>query len=245
MQSSILQRIIGACVLAGIIALLWSLVFEDYEPQKLDQQSQIPDTPAFEKFEVEGGSILVKKQKELAEKQEQEKQQALSEKAQAVKPIIAKADTAKSDSQKSNQSGPQEKSKSQSKPKPKQTTKPKESPKPQKTAQAKPDKKPKPAAKAPSDDKQYENRQYDDNGVPITWVVQVASFSSEDNAKKLLKRLVDKQYKAYMRTNTSGDKTIYRLKIGPFIDLAKAKKVKGEIKRDFKLDGLVARYKVH
>lgn len=86
---------------------------------------------------------------------------------------------------------------------------------------------------------------FNDKGVPVTWEVQVGSFASEQNAQKLLKRLIDKNYKAYIRTNKNGDKTIYRLKIGPFIELAKAKQVNSEIKRHFKLDGLVSRYKVH
>lgn len=224
MQSSIIQRIVGAIVLAVIIAILWSLVFEDFEPEKLNQNTQIPETPAFEKFEVKDGSILVKKQQELEEKQEiverqkaAEKQtlakQTTDEKEQVIKPIVAQTvksqeTTTKKATSKVESTKPVVKSK---------TSLP-------------------PVKSAPK---------YDENKVPVTWVVQVASFSSEDNAKKLLKRLVDKKYKAYIRTNSSGGKTIYRLKIGPFIDLAKAKRVNTEIKRNFKLDGLVSRYRVH
>lgn len=217
MKSSILQRIVGAIVLAVIIAVLWSLVFEDFEPEKLNQNTQIPETPAFEKFEVKDGSILVKKQQELEEQKELEKQKAL-ERQKELEKKQALAEKQKPAEKPKAETAAKEPSVNPSKP----STVSKPSLPPVKSAP-----------------------KYDENKVPVTWVVQVASFSSEQNAKKLLKRLVDKKYKAYIRTNASGDKTIYRLRIGPFIDLARAKRVNSEIKRDFKLDGLVTRYRVH
>jgi DedD protein len=85
----------------------------------------------------------------------------------------------------------------------------------------------------------------DEQGVPMTWVVQVGSFADEGNAKKLLDRLTSKGHQAYMRSNNTGPKTVYRLYIGPLLEKRKAIQINTQIKKQFNLNGLVVRYKVH
>ncbi len=56
------------------------------------------------------------------------------------------------------------------------------------------------------------------------WVVQVASFSNESNATKLVDKLKQNQFKAYRRKVVSNGKTVYRVFVGPYIDKTKAQK---------------------
>lgn len=51
MNDGLKQRLIGAIVLLCLALILWPLIFSDPAPE-LDRTSQIPPTPAFEKFAV-------------------------------------------------------------------------------------------------------------------------------------------------------------------------------------------------
>ncbi len=58
------------------------------------------------------------------------------------------------------------------------------------------------------------------------WIIQVASFSSLTNAKKLVSKLKSAKYKAYRRkARNKQNKTIYRVFVGPYIEKTKATNV--------------------
>ncbi|WP_168204146.1 SPOR domain-containing protein [Aliikangiella coralliicola] len=57
------------------------------------------------------------------------------------------------------------------------------------------------------------------------WVIQVASFSSKDNAVRMVEKLKKAGHKAYRRKGTNGrNKSIYRIFVGPFIEKSRAAK---------------------
>jgi DedD protein len=56
------------------------------------------------------------------------------------------------------------------------------------------------------------------------WVVQVASFSNESNAKKMVTKLKASNYKAYRRKVSSANKTVFRIFVGPYIEKKDAEK---------------------
>jgi DedD protein len=63
------------------------------------------------------------------------------------------------------------------------------------------------------------------------WVVQVASFSNQDNAVKLVEKLKEHQFKAYRRRVEAAGKTVYRVYVGPYIDKSKAQQASTSISR--------------
>lgn len=77
-----------------------------------------------------------------------------------------------------------------------------------------------------------------------SWAVQVASFTSRQNAKHLVKQLRAKGYPAYVNhyKNKKG-KRITRVLIGPELNRARANKHVIALKKAFKLNGLIVPYK--
>lgn len=79
--------------------------------------------------------------------------------------------------------------------------------------------------------------------VPNAWVIQVASFSSEANARKLKNRLRELGYKAYVReAPTPSGKVLQRVFVGPELVKETALKHKVEIEREFKLKALLHKF---
>ena len=56
------------------------------------------------------------------------------------------------------------------------------------------------------------------------WLIQVASFSSQENAERMVVKLKAAKHKAYSRKGKSQKKTIYRIYVGPFIEKTRAEK---------------------
>ncbi|HCH23285.1 MAG TPA: hypothetical protein DE179_03215 [Oceanospirillaceae bacterium] len=80
----------------------------------------------------------------------------------------------------------------------------------------------------------------DAQGLPQSWVVQLASFKSATNAKTLRNKLIKAKYAAYLRT--SGDN--YRIFVGPVNTRDEAEKLKAKLKKGYKLSGFIVTYKV-
>jgi DedD protein len=73
----------------------------------------------------------------------------------------------------------------------------------------------------------------------VRWVVQVGSFSSADNADKLVERLRGERLTAFKEAVTSSGSTIFRVRAGPFAEREEAIRVSGLIKERLALDGVV------
>jgi DedD protein len=73
----------------------------------------------------------------------------------------------------------------------------------------------------------------------VRWVVQVGSFSSSENADKLVDRLRNESLSAYKETVTSAGSEIYRVRAGPYVDRDEAIRVNGLVKERLSLDGVV------
>ncbi|SDZ90264.1 SPOR domain-containing protein [Microbulbifer marinus] len=83
----------------------------------------------------------------------------------------------------------------------------------------------------------------DPQGLPIAWVVQVASYRDEARADKLRARLMDKGYKAYTRAVTTSKGQFVRVFVGPSVSKADAQAVKRELDQLLKAQALVLRLK--
>lgn len=73
----------------------------------------------------------------------------------------------------------------------------------------------------------------------MRWVVQVGSFSSQDNAKDLVARLRQAGLSAYDETLTTDSSIIYRVRVGPYLDRDEALAAEQSIGDSLGIDGVV------
>jgi DedD protein len=82
----------------------------------------------------------------------------------------------------------------------------------------------------------------DSEGVPIAWILQVASVSQAEKAEELRKRLLTLGYKAYVKKIQRSGDSLLRVYVGPKFERAKLDKMKAEIDREFGVRSMVLRY---
>ena len=83
----------------------------------------------------------------------------------------------------------------------------------------------------------------DSKGVPVAWILQVASVSSEDKANGLRDRLLAMQEKAYVKKlDRNSGTTLYRVYVGPNFERAQLEKIQADIDSRFKVKSLIIRY---
>ncbi len=68
------------------------------------------------------------------------------------------------------------------------------------------------------------------------FVVQVFSTGDEPQARKMLKRLTDSGYRAFLSPVKVKNQTMYRVRLGPFDQRSVAEKKGSEVNRKFKID---------
>ena len=73
----------------------------------------------------------------------------------------------------------------------------------------------------------------------MRWVVQVGSFSSAANADNLVAKLRLEGYSAYREQVRSAGSTIYRVRVGPYVDRDEAIRADSRINDSLSLDGVV------
>lgn len=80
-------------------------------------------------------------------------------------------------------------------------------------------------------------------GLPDTWVVQVASLSGQIAANKLRDQLQAEGHKAYVRSVPAANTTIYRVFIGPKQNKAEALAIKSQLDKRLNVNSLVLPFK--
>ena len=75
------------------------------------------------------------------------------------------------------------------------------------------------------------------------WVLQVGSFSEKKNAEVLKKKLLEKNYPAYVKVFTIKNRQIFRVLVGPKINKAAMQKMAKNIDALFRLNSLIMEYK--
>lgn len=81
----------------------------------------------------------------------------------------------------------------------------------------------------------------DQQGVPVAWTLQLASFKDEANARSLRKQLLKAGHKVYTRKN--GD--LVKVYVGPELKKQRLESLKKELQEDLGLDGLLVRFTTH
>lgn len=82
----------------------------------------------------------------------------------------------------------------------------------------------------------------DADGIPIAWILQVASVSSKENAEELRLGLVNMGYKAYIKKIKTGTSVLLRVYVGPKVERARLEAIQSEIDSQFKVKSMVRRY---
>jgi DedD protein len=80
-------------------------------------------------------------------------------------------------------------------------------------------------------------------GVPMAWVLQVASLKELSRAERLRDSLLEKKFPAFLRKGDSKNGVIYRVYVGPKLDKASLIKEKGKIDAMFNLETVVLEFK--
>lgn len=80
----------------------------------------------------------------------------------------------------------------------------------------------------------------DQDGLPVGWGLQLASFRDERNAKALQADLIKDGYKVYIRRSDS----LVRVYIGPEMQRSRLETLKESIKSKYSLDGMITRFSV-
>ena len=74
------------------------------------------------------------------------------------------------------------------------------------------------------------------------WIVQLGSFTDEDNAQSLNKKLREAGYPAFVEPLKRNNKISYRVRVGPEIKRSEADKLLRKLKEKMELDGIVVSY---
>ena len=83
----------------------------------------------------------------------------------------------------------------------------------------------------------------DSSGFPITWVLQVATVSTQERAASLVDQLVSKGYEAFAISFSSDDEILWRVQIGPKADMARFDPIKLEVDKALRVESVIVRYR--
>ena len=82
----------------------------------------------------------------------------------------------------------------------------------------------------------------DASGYPQSWVLQVATVSSETRAEMLVEQLVQKGYPAFHARFAKDTAVQWRIQIGPKFEKKSFDPIKFEVDRVLKVESMVVRY---
>lgn len=97
--------------------------------------------------------------------------------------------------------------------------------------------KPQPKAESKPSAAQQPSRLNQDN-LPVSWTVQLASLSNKANAERLQQTLRSQGYNAYIRTSGG----LNRVFVGPVLDRGEAVRLRDQLERKHQLKGLVTNF---
>lgn len=75
------------------------------------------------------------------------------------------------------------------------------------------------------------------------WAIQLGSFSSEVNARRLLDTLRAGGYTAYLERHREGTTTVFKVRVGPERERADAERLRDRLEREFATKGILRPYR--
>lgn len=82
----------------------------------------------------------------------------------------------------------------------------------------------------------------DADGIPIAWILQVASVSSKEKAEELRSRLVGMGFQAYVKKIKTENSVLLRVYVGPRVERARLESMQAKIDAEFKVQSMIRRY---
>ncbi|MCR8921724.1 SPOR domain-containing protein [Dasania sp. GY-MA-18] len=83
---------------------------------------------------------------------------------------------------------------------------------------------------------------FTEQGLPVYWALQLASFSQQDKADRLKQALLAKGYKVDMQTVKTAKGERIRVYVGPKLDKSVLEKIKPAIDKEFKVQSLLVQF---
>jgi DedD protein len=87
-----------------------------------------------------------------------------------------------------------------------------------------------------------ESELVDEQGLPVFWVLQVATVGSSERADELVAGLQERGYRAFSKRYVRVDDEMHRVQIGPNIDRERLMQMKPQIDSILSVDSQVLRY---
>ncbi len=87
-----------------------------------------------------------------------------------------------------------------------------------------------------------ERAEFDEQGLPISWELQVATFSNAERAKEISQLLRDKGHKAYVSPIILDDQRLFRVMIGPKLQKQRLIEIQPAINDYFSVESFIVRF---
>jgi DedD protein len=81
----------------------------------------------------------------------------------------------------------------------------------------------------------------DETGL-IAWVVQIGSFTSEENARSLNEKARKLGFTSFVEPGKQGSRQIYRVRVGPELLRSEALALADKLKESMQVDGIILQY---
>ena len=89
-----------------------------------------------------------------------------------------------------------------------------------------------------------ERAEFDEQGLPISWTLQVAALSSELRAKEIAQFLRNKKYKAYVSSVYLENQELFRVMIGPSLQKMRLEEFKVLLDEYFLVESVIVPFSV-
>jgi DedD protein len=213
MNEILKQRLVGALILIALGVVFWPIIFVEPADVPLGEAAQVPVRPTIDTTPIDPpGREGLRSSPPLQASEEVEA------KTQSEVALVTEPNNAVNDGNVEKASVPKKPS-VQSKPVPPLV---KKQPTTRTQAPAKP--------------------AIDADGVPIGWILQVASVSSPARAEELRVGLVDMGYKAYIKKVKRENSVLLRVYVGPKFERARLEAIQPTVDAQFKVKSMVRRY---
>ncbi len=87
-----------------------------------------------------------------------------------------------------------------------------------------------------------ERAEFDEQGLPISWELQVATFSNAERAEEISQLLRDKGHKAYVSPIILDDQRLFRVMIGPKLQKQRLVEIQPAINDYFSVESFIVRF---
>jgi len=95
-----------------------------------------------------------------------------------------------------------------------------------------------------SQDSSRQRADFDDQGLPLSWELQVATLSVETRAEEIAADLRNKGHKAYVSPVTIGTQQLFRVRIGPNLQRQRLIEIQPDIDAYFGVKSTIIKFEV-